>query len=81
MKRILLIAAFLYLFIAPFTYHPDNKEVLFWASSAKRHGLEYLGLWRKILEAKPNSMVILRFIFFWINCSSWWLNRWQAKGL
>jgi hypothetical protein len=34
MKRILLIAAFLYLLIAPLTYHPDNKEVLFWASSA-----------------------------------------------
>lgn len=34
MKRILLIAAFLYLFIAPFTYHPDNKGVMFWASSA-----------------------------------------------
>ena len=34
MKRLLLIAAFLYLIIAPFTYHPDNKAVLFWASSA-----------------------------------------------
>lgn len=34
MKRILLIATFLYLFIAPLTYHPDNKAVLFWASQA-----------------------------------------------
>jgi hypothetical protein len=34
MKRILLFAAFLYLFISPLTYHPDNKAVLFWASSA-----------------------------------------------
>ena len=34
MKKILLIAAFLYFFIAPLTYHPDNKAVLFWASQA-----------------------------------------------
>lgn len=32
MKKILLLAAIVYLFIAPLTYHPDNKEVLFWAS-------------------------------------------------
>lgn len=34
MKKILLIAAFLYFFVAPLTYHPDNKMVLFWASQA-----------------------------------------------
>jgi hypothetical protein len=32
MRRILLFAAFLYFFIAPLTYHNDNKLVLFWAS-------------------------------------------------
>ncbi len=32
MKKILLIAAALFFFIAPLTYHPDNKAVLFWAS-------------------------------------------------
>ncbi|MEP7167250.1 MAG: glycosyltransferase 87 family protein [Candidatus Woesebacteria bacterium] len=32
MRRLLLLAAFLYLFLAPLTYHNDNKLVLFWAS-------------------------------------------------
>lgn len=32
MKKILLLAAIIYFFIAPLTYHPDNKAVLFWAS-------------------------------------------------
>lgn len=31
MKKLLLIAGLLYLLIAPFLYHPDNKLVLFWA--------------------------------------------------
>lgn len=32
MKKIILLALALYLFIAPLTYHPDNKTVLHWAS-------------------------------------------------
>lgn len=32
MKKLLAIAAFVYLLIAPLTYHPDNKLVLRWAS-------------------------------------------------
>lgn len=31
MKKLLFFATFLYLIIAPLTYHPDNKLVLFWA--------------------------------------------------
>ncbi len=33
MRRIILIAAFIYLLIAPLTYHTDNKEVLAWAGA------------------------------------------------
>lgn len=31
MKKILLFAFFLHFLIAPLTFHPDNKLVLFWA--------------------------------------------------
>lgn len=39
MKKLLILAAILYCFIAPLTHHPDNKTVLFWA------GLEHGSVW------------------------------------
>lgn len=39
MKKLLTIAACLYFFIAPLTYHPDNKLVLYWS------GLEQGSVW------------------------------------
>ena len=39
MKKLIFLAAVLYLFLAPITYHPDNKLVLYWA------GLDHGTVW------------------------------------
>ncbi|EKD55994.1 MAG: hypothetical protein ACD_58C00321G0003, partial [uncultured bacterium] len=53
MRKILLLAATLYLLIAPFTYHPDNKLVLYYATLGNGKVWDIYSYLNKNYDAAP----------------------------
>jgi len=51
-KKLLLLAAVIYFFLAPLTYHPDNKLVLYWAGL---EGGKVLDIWQYGQEHFPGD--------------------------
>lgn len=67
---LLILATIFYLFISVFTYHPDNKQVLFWASI---DGVKLVDVWKVGAEKYPKisqfnyppaHYVIDKFLYF-----------------